>query len=262
MTVRTVPAEIHRLLHMGQKLESDWDTVTDAEAGLTAFRQALSQLQQFADPDLKRLGRLAATVESTMPLRRFLTILVPLERLVETSRADQEILPVPDPEEPRGSPMPVSLILDNIRSAYNTGAIFRTADCMGIDHVWLCGYTATPDEAPVRKTTMGTHAHVPWTYRPRALALMEELQATGIRVLAAETVPGDAVTPEETIWDFPGALIFGNERYGLSKDILSKADGIMTIPVYGRKNSLNLSIAAGICMRVARQKWNFLQGSG
>lgn len=150
------------------------------------------------------------------------------------------------------------LILHNIRSAYNVGAIFRTADGAGVSKIYLTGYSHCPAsheninlkskaDKMIEKTALGGEKSVPWEKCEDIFALMEKLQKENCLVTALETAPGaieiGKFKPTRCV-----ALVLGNEVHGLSQEILEKCDQIVTIPMRGVKGSLNVSVAAGIAM--------------
>lgn len=148
----------------------------------------------------------------------------------------------------------IYLILDNIRSLHNVGSMFRTAEVFGVSKIYLCGYTACPigkDARPVReiaKTALGAEKSVPWVRVRHAWRVMEALKKEGVQIVALENnVPGT-----KPLWAFrprfPVALVLGNEVSGLSKPLLHRADAIVSIPMRGFKESLNVSVACGIVL--------------
>jgi len=141
----------------------------------------------------------------------------------------------------------VYLILHNIRSAYNVGSIFRTADAAGVKKVYLCGYTPTPDNQKVVKTSLGAEKYIPWEYYKQTWRLLKKLNANGIQIIALEQTKKSA-DYRQFKPRFPLALVVGNEVRGLSKKILTYVDKIIAIPMYGRKESLNVAVAAGIAL--------------
>lgn len=140
---------------------------------------------------------------------------------------------------------PIFVVLDNLRSAFNVGAIFRTADCLGVERALPCGITAHPPHPKLEKTALGTVDYVPWEYRDSTLQAVQELKGKGIEVIALETT--DASVPYHQIeYPTPVCLVLGNEALGVSREVLEAADRIVEIPVAGFKNSLNVAIAFGI----------------
>lgn len=144
------------------------------------------------------------------------------------------------------------LILPNIRSRYNVGSIFRTADIFGIDKIFLTGYTPAPPHSRISKVALGAEKTVPWEKHKQTGRLINNLKRNGIKIVAAEATKNSQDyrkwKPKE-----PLALVLGNEVEGLPRSILTKADQIIYIPMRGQKESLNVSVAAGILAAYARQ---------
>jgi tRNA G18 (ribose-2'-O)-methylase SpoU len=150
---------------------------------------------------------------------------------------------------------PVTVILDNLRSAFNVGSIIRTADCTRIDRVICCGITAHPPHRKLEKTSLGSLDYVTCEYRKTVMEAVLELKAAKIPVIALELTNRSRI-----LWEtqFPEklALILGNEALGVSQEILREADEIVEIPVLGFKNSMNVAVAFGIVMyEIQRQHW-------
>jgi tRNA G18 (ribose-2'-O)-methylase SpoU len=140
---------------------------------------------------------------------------------------------------------PLYIILDNLRSAFNVGAIFRTCDALAVSGLYLCGYTACPPHSKLEKTSLGTIGYVPWKKFDGALDAVRHCNEQGIPVWAAETTSGSlpfqsAPYPEKL------AIVFGNEALGVSADVLAACDELVEIPLCGFKNSLNVSVACGV----------------
>ncbi len=146
------------------------------------------------------------------------------------------------------------LILDNIRSALNVGAIFRTADASAVNKIFLCGYTPTPENDKVKKTALGAEKTVPWEHRSRTWQLIKLLKKNGVMVVALEQSSG-SIDYRKLKPKFPSALVIGNEVKGLSKNILKYADKIVALPMYGRKESLNVAVATGIALYKIRESF-------
>jgi 23S rRNA (guanosine2251-2'-O)-methyltransferase len=141
----------------------------------------------------------------------------------------------------------IVVILPNIRSAMNVGAIFRTAEAAGISKIYLCGYTATPNHPKVGKTALGSEADVAWEYFESLDNLILTLKSKGFQILALEIDKHS-----ENLWDtqysYPVALVLGNEISGIPKEILKICDKTVYIPMLGKKESLNVATAAGIAI--------------
>ncbi len=174
-------------------------------------------------------------------------------RLVATVRPRTVTSPVhPPPEEPS-----IIALLDNIRSAWNVGSMFRTADGAGLRHLHLCGITPTPENPKVGKTALGAEQALPWTYHPDGVAAAQALQADGWHLWALEEGP-QAVPLFDLLqmaaWP-PIVLVVGNERCGIDPGILEQCERVVYIPMAGVKRSLNVAVAFGIAaywLRYAR----------
>jgi 23S rRNA (guanosine2251-2'-O)-methyltransferase len=138
-------------------------------------------------------------------------------------------------------------ILHNIRSCYNVGAIFRTCDAIAIEKIYLTGYTPSPKSNPekIRKTALGAEESVKWEHKQNINKVIEKLKRGGIKIVALETeksaLPYFKFKPT-----FPSAILVGNEVRGIDKRTLKKVDFIVKIPMFGKKESLNVSIAFSI----------------
>ncbi|MBI3161796.1 MAG: RNA methyltransferase [Chloroflexi bacterium] len=140
----------------------------------------------------------------------------------------------------------LAVLLDNIRSAWNVGSIFRSADGFGFEHVYLCGITPTPESDAVRKTALGADEHITWSSRKDAVKLAADLKMGGWKVIALEgdvrAVPVSKLAPSRK----PFVLILGSEVTGVDPELLDLADQIVSIPMHGRKRSLNVAVAFGV----------------
>ena len=141
------------------------------------------------------------------------------------------------------------VIAHNIRSLYNVGSIFRTADAFGVSKVYLTGYTGTPEgqvqERRIAKSALGAEKFVPWEYRKSPARLIKALKQQGVRVVALENHVKAKKLAQVKIRQ-PLALILGEETKGVPKPILRLCDEVWEIPMYGQKESLNVSVAFGI----------------
>lgn len=143
----------------------------------------------------------------------------------------------------------IEIILDNIRSAHNVGSVFRSADSFKADKVWLCGICATPPSAEIHKSALGAEFSVKWGYEKDTLSLVRRLKEEGYTVLSVEqtvnSVMLDKFKPET---GRKYALVFGNEVDGVQQEVVDASDGVLEIPQYGTKHSLNISVSAGIVL--------------
>lgn len=138
-------------------------------------------------------------------------------------------------------------LLDNIRSIHNVGSMFRSADGAGVTHLYLAGITATPNHPRLAKAALGAHESVSWSYATNAVELAATLRSEGYHLWALERVPSSSPIAL-SMSDRPErlALVVGNERAGVDPDIMALCDGILSLPMVGRKSSLNAAVAFGI----------------
>lgn len=150
--------------------------------------------------------------------------------------------------------IPLVVILDDIRSLNNIGSVFRTADAFVVEHIYLCGITATPPHPDIHKTALGAEDSVSWSHEPDVTGLVKRLQIQGVTVCAIEQVHHSI-----SLEDFKVekgrkyAIIMGNEVKGVAQEAVDAADYAIEIPQCGTKHSLNVSISAGIVI------WDFFK---
>ena len=137
------------------------------------------------------------------------------------------------------------VLLDNIRSLHNVGAIFRTSDAVNIQHLYLCGITGRPPRDEIRKTSLGAEESVPWTYEEDALNVIKKLRQEGYQIVALEHTDKSFDYRTET-YEHPICLIVGNEYLGIQEHIVNECDMAVEIPMRGIKQSLNVSVAFGV----------------
>ena len=159
--------------------------------------------------------------------------------------------PLPTPQPAAGH---VEALLDNIRSVYNVGSIFRTADGAGLRHLHLCGITPPPDHPKTAKTALGAEQAVAWSQYRNGLDTAVALQKQGYRLWAIEDSPQAVPLFAEPVPcdDTPILLIVGNEIAGIDPEIIACCDRVLHIPMYGRKKSLNVATAFGIAAYAVR----------
>ena len=164
-------------------------------------------------------------------------------------------------EVKRAEKIPVVVILENIRSAYNVGSVFRTADAFLIEAIYICGYTAKPPHKEITKTALDAQNSVDWKYFENAKLTIAELQKKNYKIYAIEQV-----TNSISLENFPDlkenkiAFIFGNEVSGVEQETIALCNGCVEIPQFGMKHSLNISVAAGIVLwEVVRNTINKIQ---
>lgn len=165
-----------------------------------------------------------------------------------TSAAGQLFEPTGVVRGERAEQPEIIALLDNIRSIWNVGAMFRIADGCGISHLHLCGITATPEHPRVVKTALGAQEAVPWSYYRNGVDAARELLAAGCRLWALESSAGALPLTQrpDLLPDRPTVLAVGNEKAGIDPGILALCEQAVFIPMVGRKGSLNAAVAFGI----------------
>ncbi|MBQ9864889.1 MAG: RNA methyltransferase [Bacteroidales bacterium] len=151
--------------------------------------------------------------------------------------------------------MPLTVVLDNVRSQNNIGSVFRTGDAFRVERICLCGICSTPPHRDIHKTALGAEDSVEWTYYEETADCVRELKAQGYKVYAIEQVDDSikldnlsALNSQFSILNSRFAIVFGNEVEGVQEELLPLCDGSIEIPQQGTKHSLNVSCAAAIVM--------------
>jgi len=162
----------------------------------------------------------------------------------------------PSPEDfKERAKLPLLLVLDNVRSGLNVGSVFRTADAFALEKVVLCGITAQPPHREILKTALGSTDSVCWEHAGQTTEAVLQLKAAGYRVYAIEQTTKKIwlqnFTPET---GEKYAFVLGNEVDGVDDDVLQLCDGVIEIPQFGTKHSLNIAVAAGIVVWEAARK--------
>ncbi|MBR5104977.1 MAG: RNA methyltransferase [Alistipes sp.] len=150
--------------------------------------------------------------------------------------------------------MPVVVVLDNVRSAQNVGAFFRTGDAFAVEKIALCGITATPPSREIHKSSLGAEFSVDWSYFATTTECVQQLKNEGYTIVAieqiAESVMLDKFEPQEGV---KYALVFGNEVEGVAQEVVDMCDAAIEIPQLGTKHSLNVSVSGGVVL------WKFVE---
>jgi 23S rRNA (guanosine2251-2'-O)-methyltransferase len=153
--------------------------------------------------------------------------------------------------------LPVTILLDNVRSMYNVGAFFRTADAARIEKLWLCGITAKPPKNAITKTALGAEETVPWEHSWEPVPVVREMRDRGYEMAAVETTM-HAVDLFDWTPRFPVCLVFGHEVDGIRPEVSGLCDRHVRIPMLGAKHSLNVATAGGILMYELLRKYRSL----
>lgn len=151
-------------------------------------------------------------------------------------------------------PIPVAILLNDVRSLYNVGAFFRTADAAGCEKLLLCGITGRPPKKGIAKTALGSEETVPWEHHADTCATVRSLRARNYEIAAVETSV-HAVDLFDWQPDFPVCILFGHEVDGLAPALLDLCDTHVRIPMLGRKHSLNVATAGGVVIYELLRKY-------
>ena len=158
--------------------------------------------------------------------------------------------------------LPLVVILDEVRSLYNVGSVFRSSDAFRVSRIYLCGITAVPPHPEIHKTALGAEDSVDWTYKKNTMDAIDELREEGYLISALEQ------TAESTMLDRISldkhkkyAVVWGNEVKGIRQEVVDACDYAIEIPQYGTKHSLNVSVAAGIVLWEYARKLLTVEGN-
>lgn len=176
-----------------------------------------------------------------------------------TQKLSMEDLNRISPEEfKRIDKTPVIAVLENIRSAYNVGSVFRTADAFLLEAIYITGYTCTPPHKEIKKTALGAEDTVEWKHFENAAEAIIQLKEKGYKVYAVEQVVNSLMLHEVAFAaNEKVAVIFGNEVSGVELETIKLCDGCIEIPQFGTKHSLNIATAAGVVLwEIVRSRIN------
>lgn len=151
--------------------------------------------------------------------------------------------------------LPLTVVLDDVRSLYNVGSVFRSSDAFRVEAVYLCGITATPPHPEIHKTALGGEDSVAWRYFNTATEAVQSLHDEGVTVYSIEQVEGSTKLQNIQLdTDKRYAVVLGNEVKGVHQEVVDMSDGCLEIPQFGTKHSLNVSVTAGMVIwEVAKQ---------
>lgn len=175
-----------------------------------------------------------------------------MRKLSHDEIAERRFTPERLSQQPR---VPVYALIENVRSLYNVGSIFRTSDGARLEKLILSGYTPYPPRKEIDKTALGATRSVPWEYVKDPLEALKRLKAAGVRICVLEQT--DRSIPYYTFRkeDFPVCLVVGNEITGVSREVIAAADCAIDIPMFGMKQSLNVAVAYGIAVFELARIW-------
>lgn len=150
--------------------------------------------------------------------------------------------------------LPLIVVLDNVRSQYNVGSVFRTSDAFRVESIYLCGISATPPHQEIHKTALGAEDTVEWKYFKNTIEAIKELKEAGYFIYSIEQVEGSVMLQNLHLDNTKKyAIVLGNEVKGVQQEVVNLSDGCIEIPQFGTKHSLNVSTTAGIVI------WDFFK---
>lgn len=236
-----------------------------SEASLFELSGLLKTLETSTHFEAQKLAEIPDHFFPSMSLKHFSNFIIPIERALDRNLRDDQFL-ITDrdstaatgggtaPKAFTSQKVPLYFVLDNMRSAFNVGSIFRLADCVGALEILLCGYTVTPENETLQKTSLGAWKNTRWqnfTHLKEAFAYLESLK---VQIVALETAEKSS-----NLYDLhlttPTAFVVGNERFGLDRESLQLSHKVASLPVWGQKNSLNVSNALSIAAYEWRRQW-------
>ncbi|RZA25410.1 MAG: TrmH family RNA methyltransferase [Proteobacteria bacterium] len=239
-----------------QAVETAWDESVLREKALERLLEILDWAQAHRFESVRQLSSLSQRVPSEPTYHQFMSFVAPIERAYGRGVTDADFaVRSVDLVRPRSETLPLVLVVDNLRSAFNVGSIFRTAECFGVDEIYLCGYTSRPDQEKLKKAAMGTEELVRWRWHARVEECVSELKADNYRVYALETADAAVSLDRMRFEKGKTALVFGNERFGVEASILRLCDGVIEIPCQGQKNSLNVALSVGVAVYEWRKQY-------
>jgi len=156
--------------------------------------------------------------------------------------------------------LPVAVLLDNVRSLYNVGSFFRTADAAAIEKLYLCGITGRPPKSAITKTALGAEESVAWEHSWDPAAVLRDIRGRGYELVAIETSV-HAVDLFDWAPRFPVCVVFGHEVEGIQPELSALCDTHVRIPMLGAKHSLNVATAGGVVLYELLRKYRNLAGA-
>jgi len=205
--------------------------------------------------DDKELNALSERISVVEEIDEFLNIMVPWEQQNYRELRDHDFL-IFSKDDPARSANTINLtiILYNLRSAFNVGSILRTSECLGVEKIIFCGYTPTPENKKVQDTSMGTYKYLQWEKDDDITAVIEKYKKLQYSIYSLETT-SNAINIYKCSISSPVVLILGNEAHGIPRNVLEQCDRILQIPTSGWKNSLNVGVAFAISGYEILRQW-------
>jgi tRNA G18 (ribose-2'-O)-methylase SpoU len=236
--------QIKKYLDFIGLIEQNWADQSRRIALLAEFEKCLS----YSEDDLLRQTKLAKS-----SLREFIRSIIHIPQKYDVSKQDHDLIININDGVRDVQKKPIYLVLTDLRSAFNIGSIFRSAECFGVNELILVGYTAGKENQKVIKTSMNCVEYVASRHFADFAAAAKYLHSQDITIYALETVEGAGSISTEKL-KFPAAFVLGNEALGLSKENLQLSDNVLQISLSGWKNSLNVGVTAAICCYEANRQ--------
>lgn len=239
-----------------EEFEISSDLISELRLHFTKIADSSPGLSAENKLELQKISELQKHLASPLKMRTLQSLLIPFERYLKKQLAETDFLVTTHDRQRHQiqKKFPLILILENIRSSFNVGSVFRLADNFGISEVYLVGYTARPDQYDFSKTALGSEKSVSWQHFSDMAGAIQQARSQGMRVIALET-SSQGMQIFEKFQEVPTAFVLGNERFGLGPEVLSMVDEIRQIPTYGLKNSLNMGHSASVaCYEWIRQR--------
>lgn len=214
---------------------------------LSQWMLLLTELENCDNPELQKIGSIKDRLHPELTLSQFSHFLIPIERYLKRHQTDAEIFAIrsqdiaENAKSKKTELTPLIFVLENIRSAFNVGSIFRLADGVGASEVLLVGYTPTPEQDIVAKSALGAEKIIHWQSFKNLSSAIEYLKSKNYWIVALETCDNSTNLYNKKWDNQPTAILVGNERFGIEAVDLKLCDEVLEIPMHGNKNSLNVS---------------------
>ena len=238
--------ELEFIVSQGKYLLAHWDEEKKLDL-LSKIKEFLESLRE-DDPLFYSKG-LIPKLSPSVDQKHLRILLIPFQREFVRLEHEEgfEVSHQDSANKRKRPPCELYFVLENIRSAYNVGSIIRLAECLGVKEVLLTGYTPREDHPKVQKTSMGCEKLIHFKYFDNPLESISYLKSKEVLICGLETVSSSEDLFESSLNPRqPKAIVVGNERHGISYDLLSSCDILLKIPVYGLKNSLNVTSALSV----------------
>ena len=250
------PRAAARLLKLCREIDEAWDDASSRNQKLDTLATTLAEYETAKIDLAPQIFRLRTLLHPNMTHPQFWTVMVPIERAYHRQHVTDADIMAADDSTLTVSPFPLSLVLHNLRSAFNIGSIIRLAECVGAHDIHLVGYTANVDHPKVKHAAMGCDERLQIRHHESLKHCLSVLQADGCTWIAGLETHEKATRYTDVDWQWPGALVVGNERFGLESAELEEMDAMIRVPVFGQKNSLNVVSALSVVTYQARGAWD------